>query len=974
MRANGSAVIVRFVAALHALLLLAASALAQEDGSIAPHSGWSVEGGCAARTSASRERPLRGPVAVAWTAAGLPGPAVGEPLCSGPFALVECTGGPGVRWIAVIRLADGAVVAKRSFKTDAPLQPTFEGGLATMRVAPKKVATIRFRNNALTDVWSVDVPDRVAGAIAFGREVYVTSPAGVLRYDIGSPKPTWIHAEPASGRPALRGRHVYAVFPKGRTAELSALVREQGHASARISIHSVAQDDSARISVLDGTVVVQHGMEFPRSESIAGNTTKVRRKVARDTDAIALMEPVTSHVLGRPVVMGTRWAAVMCWLETTQLVISEEDGTDTEFLADRSTHPEWVQPLDGASQARGVLYANGRAFDTWSRRVLWSVPGTDGAGVWVPAGRLLLHRTRDGRVVAWRDRDVAGAAPTEISGGIPAAAVGGAVVLHDGTTILGRIRRDGADVVVVPATVPATAPGAAPGAAPPAEQRLPLASVAYAEDDAARVLLAPARADLWEAVYSVVKERAAAAWTRLLRDAMASRDPERLSRIHGGALLAGAADAELTQIDARIRMLRRENRGGGDDAVVAAKLDKSLEAIGEANRRQYLDRALSVPDDASGLALCDLLLGFFMTGEDDAAARQRVLGLLPAEFRPSGDFDPVEWLELAATLRTMPVKIVLPPKKDGPDVTHAMRQVGIAQHRWRKDVLGVETPYMVVVSPVSGPAEMARCVATGEIVVKNLEEMFALGSRTRVKGPLVTLLFHDYADYAKHAAARGYRPSRDRGADTDYLPAEEEIFACLPPGTANTFVLSEYAAVVAQQWMAERCPSIGHGAVWEAQSFEGYWAAIGLYGAVSQMRFDLGARTWSQDPEAFSLDVVASLPEAELVPWADLAAMRGAQHRALDAKTGRRFVSRTRLEVPQVLSRSTVAWSQSTAMVMYMLDAEGGALRRKYADYLVACHEGRPPEFRSHFGMTAAALGAKVVEYARRSVGADAPK
>jgi len=182
--------------------------------------------------------------------------------------------------------------------------------------------------------------------------------------------------------------------------------------------------------------------------------------------------------------------------------------------------------------------------------------------------------------------------------------------------------------------------------------------------------------------------------------------------------------------------------------------------------------------------------------------------------------------------------------------------------------------------------------------------------------------------------------------------------APLAPALERAYVLS-----LASFWLETRCPRWREGDLRVADDAPGSWADDALPFLLAEGHVDLSTGTWSCAGTASERrrELRILRDGGLLLPWADLFGASW-QARALlsrEARTGRDGSRASALSAYVV---------QAVAAAEYAYSAEGGALRRAYADLVTSYNLGRPEGLTvfEAFGLTAEALGARVEAWTAR--------
>ena len=127
-----------------------------EAGAVAPEDCWYAQGGCAARTAATRTPVARGPLERAWDVT-FKGAIEGEPLVWNETIVVCERTKDDRRTLHVLRLADGKRRMKKSFKTTLPLAASMWNRLIVVRSAENELHALTIGYTQLFPKWKTKV-------------------------------------------------------------------------------------------------------------------------------------------------------------------------------------------------------------------------------------------------------------------------------------------------------------------------------------------------------------------------------------------------------------------------------------------------------------------------------------------------------------------------------------------------------------------------------------------------------------------------------------------------------------------------------------------------------------------------------------------------------------------------------------------------------------------------------------------------
>jgi hypothetical protein len=931
----------------------AAAGGAGEDG--APRAdGWTTDGGCPARTATSSERPLEGPVEAAWMQK-VAGEVGSEPVVLGSWLAVDSEG-RNQRTLSLHQLSDGRAVATRTFRNALPLLPCVAEGVLYVRSAPSAVTALRWRAPVLSDTWTVDAGAPIESLVAFGREVYVRTATRVARYDLGVREPKWTVEGRPRGRLALRGPHVYFVdYAADGGATLQAVLRTNGAVAATVKVGHHEGTVPARpvedpaISVHEKRVLVLHGLDVPTKNRRSARVYEVSREVAA-SGALRLLDPALIASVEEPLGLPDGWI-VAARDDDGPYLYQRRDGKEGSVLGTRGDHPEWLDSWSLASHAAGLVYHPAGVLALRDQRTEWRFAAPPVRRP-VPVRGLVVVAESGGILRAYRRKSSGlDAALRAVGGGLGPVPADARMVLRDGSVVTGKVAFDA---------------GGFTCASSPARKVAP-ADVLLVEDAGGRILHLGGADDLPGAFEVLTQDEAAAGAARVLAEAFQTRDPDLLRRTAAAASLLGAPRADLDRVDARLReILKPGGKPLKPEPELTAKLTARIDELRRAPVAAAADRLRKLPADAPADVRIDLLRTILRMDPSDAEATDGVRKLLPAHVSPPDPFDALEWLDFAEVAQRVPLKIHVAPPANDPNMTPAQRTVGIHAFKWRDDVVGIESPRILVVSPLRRPGALARCLSLGELACEALETMFAGGKPRRDLGqPLTIVLCETREEYMREVLKHGFTPLDDTfWSPGAYLPSEETAWVYLPDDDANfERVIAPFVHDLTFQWLDLRCPAFTFVEDRHNVRSKGMWAQSGLSVFVEELRFDLRRRTWELDPAAPATDVVAAAPPGRLLGWSKVYSLSSVEHDVLSDVWDIEIPGTRRLG--QSYSQQRLYFDQAGATISYLWFADGGKWRPRLAEAVAAYYRNENPKVEAIFGCTADELGRRVTEWCR---------
>lgn len=476
--------------------------------------------------------------------------------------------------------------------------------------------------------------------------------------------------------------------------------------------------------------------------------------------------------------------------------------------------------------------------------------------------------------------------------------------------------------------------------------------------DAAAATLARYRQ--WSAAYEEVRHREL---QQLVGDALDAREMELVDELLRRCRAAGV-DEKWVADQARLRKARSRVRADSEPAALAQMRRRAAEL--DELALTSLWRRL----EAEGLDADDHLRALRFVHELDPAyprLADAVRALVPEKLRPAGAFDVTEWLGFVEGTRSIPIDF-LPVPAEAEIGTASPDQLELLKLRasWRKDLVAVQSPRLLVYTPVSAPGGLAQCLSLGELVCDTLEAMFADYPVVR-RDPrrMRILLFPTKAGYEKHSPGGGHLAwtaghySPQEQLSRMYLPKDKEAFARVMP---------VFVHELTHQWLQDRCPAIDAGrAARRRHDQPAYWIVEGFASFVEEFAFDLERRTHATDsPRDENLDILGHATPRQLLSWGAVLRISPLGFHRISPVPSRSVKLGYRLGVERALSPRNFFYAQAGALCHWLWHADDGARRKALLDFVLAHYHGDVDrlDLGKEIGMSADAIGAAVVEYA----------
>jgi hypothetical protein len=520
---------------------------------------------------------------------------------------------------------------------------------------------------------------------------------------------------------------------------------------------------------------------------------------------------------------------------------------------------------------------------------------------------------------------------------LPAAA-GNAVTVH-GLVVRGDLRVDGEEVVLAKRN---------------REERMPRADFLLVEADDGKLLHAPGLEARLRGYEYLARAERAEACVKLIDPAFASRDMALARHVLDLAEADGFTGKPAEDWKRRIDRLERQGVTPDPkkaDAVRArlaelAPLHPALlvarARVDEANGLRVLREALRIDPKHAGA--CALL----------AERAPKAFALGPPEF----------WLAWHLDLESKGVKAM-------PDDTRDLAQTRAA---WRKDLYGIETDRIRLMTPVRDTRTVARCLAYGQLTCQALAELF----KTEAPKPRITqkVLVHLYSSKEEYVS----RNAGDSPEERQWLDATAGFYSAFEglsrlvwdtDPDAERRIARVFVHELTHHWVTELNPRYANSELRIGSSLPGFWIVEGLATFIEEGTFDVQTGTWSFfDARAPSLDAVHALAkDRRLIPWELLYGFDRARAQSLPSGGEKALpVVRRWWLGRQMLSPARIFYEQAAATVHFLYHGEGGAYRARLLDYVTDHYTGKKDKMLigDSFGMTPGELGRKVEEYAAR--------
>lgn len=940
---------------LIALLFFAPTATAQTlDGAEPPIDCWTTLDGSPSGSRRTSTRPLRRAGEVAWVAQ-LDGEIIGEPLVWHDLIVVEEKLSAEKRRLTVLNLSDGSQRAKsKPIETTETLAPSIWGKTVYARTEPTKIQSWSIGKRSLFKKWSATTDGPMGRPQVLGRDVYVRVGRRIVCFEYGNKKPVWASNPGYLGMPAVVGNRIFTVFHEVNLTHsigVAVLDRRSGRritASDMDTFGPVTVTDDVRVRVGDSEIIVHTGVEVrPGLRDISFEWNPLDDSFGHVTPGPA--SPCAIH-RGRSLGFSKTPEG------ERSLIESLSDGS-YRILASSSAHARYMADDVAPLIVDDVAYLGpaGVQLDREHYQVLWRLD--DGISRLVPARETLLGVRGKSDLVAIRPPLGQAVSFTETMEG----EFEGRVALTDGTIRQGRARMQKNSVEFHKRKDKWDA--------------YALADVNFLETVEGHVVHWPSRLRASRGMDVIRDDEVAARHIKACKKAARSKNATIIERYLRAARAGGVDEEELAStIKARQSALKKK-RTPKLKKSIKADLDALDEDIKKRPRELMESRVRALTASTPPTVRFALLRRLAALDAGNAVARKAVRDSIPEAIRPEGGFDAGRWIDLVEAIGQTSIEIVLPPSLDKKETTWSERELGSAQHTWRKDLVGVKSERLYIITPRDNPSAVARTLSLGELVCDALEEIFGGGEvRRDERFPLKLFLYGTRDEYIKECAKRGFDASATLG---NFSPMENLSRMYIPEkdDPLNSMV-GTYIHELTHHWTAERCPMFSTlASSFSDPTHRGYWVVEGFAVMTQEFAFDPAERTWTSDePRADSIDMVANARTAQLFPWKILFKINQIGLNAFISKTpsdNLRVPMTWSLGLQRHMTWTNVFYAQSAATCHYLYnDSE---MRPKLLEYTRLYFTGKTKglSVEKVFGISPDELGRRVVAYCKARAAAN---
>jgi hypothetical protein len=924
---------------------------------------WPMQDACPARTRATRGRALLDATETAWTFTP-PGPIEGDPRVWGDWVVVASRSARDdqTRELDVLRLTDGRRFAHRSYRTSRDLEPVILRDRVHVRRSPDEFETLK-----IAPVAGMLVPEGrfpVPGWVVFARAArFEVSPEGVRRVEGGAATGRVRWTAPLEGRPVappgLAGRFLHVLTQRrvegfqGLENLLESFELETGRRSAASRLGWTLRDRTRPESAVPGMVAGTREMivTLPAAVEMADDAASWYVRTALHGGYAS--GETHFELRGRPFAWGPHTVFALQHEGRPHLAATRLDapvldrGWSFQILAGPGRHERFLDRGAPATVAAGVAIHPAGVFEVGSRRIRGPSPWPRARSV-VPARETMLTVVDEGmRLVAWRSPS-----PPPEGGPVMAVPAGAdrLVVRGAAAATLDGARSRGALTLL----------GAGGKVAGIGKQPIGLDEVGLVLDEADRIVHGPDAGFVarWLPVLAARSDEKT--W-----NALAQRTKQA-----GDEALAEEVDAEIERRLGRPGDVARtvRERSSKPSPVVVAEVRRRLDDVRRAEADLAWRAFASLPDTVSMAYRADVLRAVLGLAPGHADALAWLRSRLPEGVVPPDVREPLEWLDVVVASSDAPLGRV----RAGAG-TPEERRVAHATATWREDLVGLRSERLLLLTPVSRPGPIARCLTCGEIACRELDRIFGVDPKTGAGQEALTIhLLESAAEYARMTRGMG---GEDRGLEWTlghYRPAEGVSYLFVPDGEdAFEKVIPTLVHELTHHWLDRRLPVDRRRASGLLQvRLPGYFLEEGFATLVEECRIDLRRRAVTCfDARANSLDVVANSPR--LLPWGRVFEASQADFAQLSREPSVEVPMRWVLGHQRRMSDTNLFYMQGAAACWWLFHAEEGKNRGVLLDWIRDLHAGRtqPGDVQRRLGTTAEALGEAVRSWCRHVSG-----
>jgi hypothetical protein len=462
-----------------------------------------------------------------------------------------------------------------------------------------------------------------------------------------------------------------------------------------------------------------------------------------------------------------------------------------------------------------------------------------------------------------------------------------------------------------------------------------------------------------------------AEWTALARRAIQSSDLASARAVIADFLTHGGRTDDALALRRELRRLEAVEGVAAVSKKLVDEVTRRRKDLLSAEAATAWTAFASLPDSSPIAFRADVLRGVLSLDPSRPEALAWLRARLPEGVVPPTVTEPLEWLDVVETTAYAPLRRI--GDGSGDEMTADERALSAARVAWREDLVGLRTDQLRLMTPVSSPGRIARCLALGELVCSALDGLFGVEpTEAGALEPLEIHLFESKEEYVEKTPAgqQGGEAGRAWVAWTlgHYRPTDGISSLYVPPGDdAFEQVVPTFVHEITHHWLDRRMPqkprprgARGGGNV------PGYFLEEGFATLVEEARLDLRAREVSfENSRADSLDSVASSPH--LLPWPSVFSLTQAEFQDLSRAHTIQVPQRWVLGRHRMMSEANLFYAQSAAACHWMLRSDGGKRKAVLLDWIRDFHAGatKSSDLETRLGMTAAQAGAAILAWSR---------
>lgn len=950
------------VAALLATLAMTLPAGA-EDNQRAPEGAWVTQGGSPARNRSTDTAPLRSSPVRAWRHSPN-GKLVGEPLVWGDRVVLEEERG-AQRALVLLDRASGRIVGPELvFRTPLSLAPALWEDTVVVRAEPDRLRALRIGPRGLGGAWFWRAAGELGEPLLVGRTCYVAAAGTVFALDIGARVPRWSREGGYSGPLAHAPGRLVALLVGASGWQVDHLHPDSGEVRDDLPVweQGTALGDPRRAQL---GLFGEHVMVRPERPFAFGDVSSPSLAVSLHFNAYMAINAVGLGHLS-PAAAWSKGFLTRRRFEGEDFWLLSPEGRETfRPLASKDLHASLLEREAAPAVASNVAYVAGLAVDLETFAVLWR---TRLLGPLVPMNGGFLHLAPDGALEGWSAGPETPDAPFDAAH-FPEAAPGwiaeeGRCVLADGTALSGRL---GIAIEEERAVLQRTRGRRV--------DSWPIDTIALLRDGEGRLVWSSGQRAFVAGIALEAEDLGSAAVQALAKTALRRKDPVAIAELQepvqrwcgGDEALLESLRAELARIEGQ-----RRRSDPAPDPTFAASLAE-LETL---EVRRLWEAFASLPEDARDTSAFAVLRRVLDLAPEHAAAWSWIAERAPIAGLSSAR-DAREWLEYLEVAARTPVAVHRPPSADTPGLGDEERALGRAATRWRKDLIGIRSPRLFVISSVARPGVLARVIAHGELLCEALEELFAFGEHDRAdRFPLEIRLYDSQEEYLAQSAD-GVLAHANLTWTAGHYSEHERVSRLFVPDGADGFEQAQdtFLHEVTHHWISQRCPAFTLEQRLDARpDLRGFWVVEGFACLAEGLELDVERGTWRFGAQVGErLDLAAHLPAGEEYPWPRLfrATRALAQMPAGEELVPVGLSRRLGAFIP--MDRTALFYAQSAAAARYLFENEDGAKRRALLEYLIAWYRGDTGgvDVGRAFGLEPQQLGERILAWARERVQAD---